>query len=408
MAYGALIKKSKPVKMKLMEHYLLLINDLPGMQVKSILSPDRKVLGGVNLTFVAKQKIMNAKVVYDNFGTRYIGRYRVFAEAYANSFTNMVDQLGVRTLDSSCNNTLRYGQVFYRVPIFDKGTELDFTASKTQTKPAFTLESSKLRGISYQFTAAVTHPLIRSRTKNLDISLTADWIDSDLYSEAALPRSVLYKDSIRSLRLRGVFDAADKLNGFNYAALELSQGLPAFGASPRKSSSTVLLSRADGKSNYTKVKADAFRLQRFTKYWSALIGAECQYAWVPLLSAEEFGFGGRSYGRGYDPADLIGDRGIAAKGELRLNTAPGMQFLKTIQYYAFCDAGKIWNIEYNNGQPRKADATSIGLGMRFAFTSNIFGEFELSKGISYPVPAEQAAGKSGYNYRGFFSVQANL
>jgi hemolysin activation/secretion protein len=407
ISYGNKIRKSFPVRMKVMERYLLLINDLPGLTVRSVLSPDSKVVGGIDLTFIVKQQIVTASISYDDFGTRYLGPYRVMAEIAANSFLGKVDKLGARTLDSTANRSLRFGQVYYTLPIFDEGTELNFTVMKTQTHPWANLRPVKLRGISYQYRASIIHPFLRSRTKNFDISLMADWLDSDLYTEAVQPRAVIYKDNIRSLRLKGSFDGVDKLDGFNYAMLEVSKGLPGFGASPCKQTG-ALTSRYGGRSNYTKFSGEVFRLQKINNYLSVLIGGTGQYSWNPLLSAEEFGFGGRAYGRGYDPADLIGDSGIAGKFEIRLNTVLGFKKLHKIQYYTFCDSGKVWNLGTDSGQPKEVDATSFGFGARITFNQWISGVFELSKGLTYPVPAEVAAGKSGYDYRGFFNLTARV
>jgi len=407
ISYGNKIRKSFPVRMKLMERYLLLINDLPGLKVRSVLSPDRKVVGGIDLTFVVEQQIVTANITYDDYGTRYLGPDRIIAEVAANSFLGKVDKLGARTLFTPYNHSVRFGQVFYVLPIFDEGTELAFTAIKTQTKPLANLKVLKMRGISYQYQGSIIHPCLRSRTKNFDVSLMFDWLDSDLYTEAVQPRAVLYKDSIRSLRLKGSFDGVDKLHGFNYVMLQVSKGLPDFGASPHNQPG-VLLSRTGGKSNYTKFNGEIMRLQKINNFLSALVGGQGQYSWNPLLSAEEFGFGGRAYGRGYDPADLIGDSGVAAKAELRLDTVLGFKRLNRIQYYTFCDFGKVWNLGTNSGQPKRIDATSFGFGARITFNQWISGSFELSKGVTYPVPSEVAAGRNGYNYRGFFHLTVRV
>ena len=47
-----------------------------------------------------------------------------------------------------------------------------------------------------------------------------------------------------------------------------------------------------------------------------------QYSAVPLLSSEEFSFGGNVSGRGYDPSEISGDQGVAATIELRYSGLP--------------------------------------------------------------------------------------
>jgi hemolysin activation/secretion protein len=405
--YGEKIKSYFPVKMKPLERCLLLINDLPGINVKTVLSPKPNSVGGINLIFIVKRQVITTNVIYDNYGTRYLGPERVVADVAANSLIFPVDQFGVRVLATTENSSTRLGQLFYKLPLFDDGLELDLMASNTKTHPGFILTPYMIKGISNQITAALTYPFIRSRTRNLDISLIADWLDSNSDTYLIVPLATpLYRDKIRSLRLKGHFDAVDRLRGINVVAVGLSKGLPILGASSTDPSNT-LLSRAGGKSNYTKVTAYLSRLQRLDNRLSVLLAFNGQYSWDPLLSVEEFGFGGRTFGRGYDPSDLIGDRGVAAKAELRFDTHPELIILQDAQYYTFYDYGKIWNIGNNTGQVPKRNAASFGAGMRINFTRWLYGSLEFSRALTYPVPAEQAAGKSGKNYRAFFSIAAH-
>ena len=41
-----------------------------------------------------------------------------------------------------------------------------------------------------------------------------------------------------------------------------------------------------------------------------------QWASGPLYSSEEFGYGGKNFGRAYDQSELTGDHGVAASVEV--------------------------------------------------------------------------------------------
>jgi len=66
---------------------------------------------------------------------------------------------------------------------------------------------------------------------------------------------------------------------------------------------------------------------------------QAQYALEPLLATEQFAYGGaqQALGRAYDPAEIIGDRGMAGSLELRMNLSPEKRFWQAMQLYVFYD-----------------------------------------------------------------------
>ena len=80
-------------------------------------------------------------------------------------------------------------------------------------------------------------------------------------------------------------------------------------------------------------------------------GVSGQYALDPLFASEEFAVGGPVYGSAYDPAEITGDSGVAARAELRYsNTAPQAS-IDIFQIYGFYDMGK--NLESRRARWRK-------------------------------------------------------
>jgi hemolysin activation/secretion protein len=131
-----------------------------------------------------------------------------------------------------------------------------------------------------------------------------------------------------------------------------------------------------------------------------------QWAFNPLLSSEQFTVGGSQIGRGYDVAELIGDKGLSESLELRYDLAIGT-ILQSMQLYVFYDAGQIWNIKTSSGSPGKLSILSTGFGTRFYATKYISGNFMWGQPLTKQVAAEELI-HAGRRPRMFFSIVASF
>ncbi len=102
-----------------------------------------------------------------------------------------------------------------------------------------------------------------------------------------------------------------------------------------------------------------------------------QVASRSLMSSEEFGFGGSTFGRAYDSSELSGDSGMAGLLELRYNAVPNIANYAHFTPYAFYDAGKVWNM--NSGQDTNVSASSAGFGTYVAAVHGISGNLFLGR-----------------------------
>lgn len=401
--YATVIQCARPVCLKVLERYLLLTNDLTGIVMKAVLSPAKAGVGAALLTMVVTQRHIDGSLQYDNFGTRYLGPHQLSANMQLHSVFNAADNLSLFMVRTTPENDVDFVGVQYERPISWDGLLLTASANRTRTHPAFLLEPLNLAGESEAWSVGLQYPLIRSRSKNLYLSLYFQALNSD----TKFADHFLYRDKIRALNFSAAYDFADKWRGINKAKFTVSKGLPVLNAS--KKNSAIPQSRSDGKSNYLKFMAELSRLQVFNQQFSGLLAFTGQYSKDALLSAEEFGFGGRTWGRGFDPSELIGDSGIAAKAELMCNTHPDFKLLRFVQYYIFYDAGVVWNKGGGGSfQRRRVTASSAGMGMRMRFTPHLSGLLEVAKPLVNKVEAEEQAGHNGKAPRGFFSIAANV
>jgi hemolysin activation/secretion protein len=97
----------------------------------------------------------------------------------------------------------------------------------------------------------------------------------------------------------------------------------------------------------------------------------------PLFSAEEFGYGGQTFGRAFDASELTGDHGLVASFELKYNGL-ARKGIFAFQPYGFYDIGRLWNKD--TAQPNRVSAASAGFGV---LVSNNYGMFA---NLSFAMP----------------------
>lgn len=243
----------------------------------------------------------------------------------------------------------------------------------------------------------MTHPWIRSRAETFKTSAAFTYFngESEYLDDPHLPPST--DDRIRALRLGASYDWTDNHGGRNLLKSEISQGLDVMGASSEK---RLNPSRLEGQTDFTKLTFDAQRVQDLggitdgLALYMALTG-QVSFG-DPLLSPEQFGVGGNSFGRGYDPSEITGDEGLAGKLELQYNRVHefGDHPVPT-QYYGFWDVGKVWNEDPQPGGISSESLASAGLGVHLNVAREMYVSPEVAFPLTRAVSGEEVDGRNG-------------
>ncbi len=408
-SYGNKIIESKPLQMKVLEKYLLLANQVPGTQVKGVLEPSKKVKGASDLNFVTQVKTFSAYTSFDNYGTLYLGPNEFSAGAEMDSIFRPGDSTQFSMSTTSRPQEMKFGQLMYNTPLGANGARLIFSGNEAKTRPGLTLRPLFIKGTANTILSMIQYPLIRSRTHNLTMDGSFNYIESKVlftpFSE------VLYVDHLRTLRIGANYDLSDSWKGTNNVAAHIETGIPVLGytTEAQGNSEIVKTSRPGASNHFAKIDMQLSRLQQLGASQFSLFGQlKAQYAMEPLLSAEQFAFGGaaQALGRGYDPAEIIGDKGFAGSVEVRMNLMPGKRFLQAAQLYVFYDAGVVFNKKDIVGLGSKSSATSTGFGTRISFTSFFSGNILVGQPLTRQVDTLAVANKNRRLPRIFFSVSA--
>ncbi|MBV8169354.1 MAG: ShlB/FhaC/HecB family hemolysin secretion/activation protein [Alphaproteobacteria bacterium] len=382
--YADKIMAMRPLRMAELERYLLLFDDLAGATAESVLSPLEGEPGAAVLTIEMRQKVVDAFATMDNRGTRYLGPFQTSIGGRLNSALGFYEQTQLRLISTpEYFNELRGYDLTHSIPVDTEGTLLSLEINQAFAHPGFTLKPLRVDSTVTVVSASLVHPLIRQRAENLQVQvgLSASDLRTDLF-DGTTP---LLNDRLRSVALGALYDFVDGSNGINVFAATLSHGLDILGA---RTSGSPNLSRASGRSDFTKLTTDAQHIQSLGGDFSVLLAATGQYGATSLLASEQFNLGGASYLRAYDPSELAGDSGVAGKLELQFGRKPDAWWLNSYQLYGYYEIGRVWNRAPGAGERAAASATAVGIGARLVITENISASLELAKPLARPVATE--------------------
>ncbi len=396
------ILATKPFNVRALERQLLLLNDLYGITVRSVIEPKAKsgAPGAVDLTLLVKKEKATTDLSFDNFGSRPLGQEQVGARHNRGLGLLPFDKLSMGGFVSTQVSELQYVFLGYEFPISDAGTKFGISANGSWTEPGYPLEQNELKGSSYNAELKLSHPVIRSRSQNLSVSGIFDIqnTENDVLS------TLLFEDKVRALRASAIYDVADNWAGTNLMDARVSQGLNILGA---RETGSENLSREDAHSDFTKLEASFARWQGITQAWTLYASVSGQVASAPLPSSEEFGYGGQVYGRAYNASEITGDDGAAGSVELRYTGLPPLPWEGgRVEPFGFYDIGVVHNRD-NFIENDTESGASAGFGTRFNVTESVDGSLTLAFPLTLPVAIPSPGGNPGSG-RVFFSLNYSL
>lgn len=367
-------RQNKLMNVHDLERTLLLINDLPGVKVQSVLEPQTHAAapGAMVLRLIFDGEPMaEGRVSFDNYGSKYIGPYQVGGGVSLNNAFWHMAQTDIQAYVTTQIQELMYGNIAHHIPLPAEGLMLDLGASYSRVVPGGSLDLNDIKSRSRVFSLGVTQSVIRSRSMNLSLSAA-------LESRTSTTKTLgikLSEDRLSVAMLEAIFENADRWGGFNDLNLRLRHGLDILGA--RKTGSADL-SRAEGHSDFTSLQMQASRLQPLGDVWALFMSLRGQYAWNPLLSNEEFGYGGNAVGRAYNASEIVGDRGVSGIIEARYTMRPLGNL--NLSPYVFYDIGKVWNTDSVDGDD--FSGASTGIGLRGGFVSGLTFDVMVAKPLT--------------------------
>lgn len=350
------LNNGDPITINPLESHLLLLSDVPGVNVSSTLAPGTEPGSSDLIVNVTPAQRITGSVYADNAGNPYTGEYRTGATVNVNDPFGRGDVASVSALTSG--HGLRYGLASYQTQIGlatvgASYSKLDYTLGKQ-------FSALDAHGSAEVASVYGSYPLVRSRDTNLSAGLVYE--DETLRDDIGLFHAV---DD------RKVHVAAAQLYG-NHQDNFAGGGLTSFFVSisggsvdiqtPAARATDAISARSEG--SYGKLWFDLTRLQHVTDLVSLYASFTGQLASKNLDPSEQMVLGGMDGVRAYPQGEGYGDDGYIASLEARLLLAglsdhvPGQ-----VHLLGFVDNG---HVEINkhpwSSSPNSRTLSSIGVG----------------------------------------------
>ena len=376
--YAGRIAAERPVNIRTIERYLLLAGDLPGLKFKNSIKPHPTKVGAAILVVEVTHKPVDFFARVDNRGTPARGPLEFLTSTTVNNLLHSHDAFTLTAAGAFKTRELQYYAANYRQVLTGEGLTYFATASYGFGRPGTEeLELLNYRTKSLYAETGLSYPVIRERERNLNVSGLWFWSNDrgSFFDMPDEPPST--HDRMRGIRLRADADSADQTGAINQLYFVFSQGVRGLGATQNGQD---LASRINGRVDFSKMELTVSRLQPLPlPAFSALIAAYGQYAMTPLLVSEMCGYGGRLFGRGFDPSQFISDSCFEALFELRYDVPLELKGITQAQLYGFFDHGWLHNLAPVLGTFTSVDAASFGGGLRLGWLNAVTADLTVTQ-----------------------------
>ncbi|MBU2322733.1 MAG: ShlB/FhaC/HecB family hemolysin secretion/activation protein, partial [Gammaproteobacteria bacterium] len=351
----AALQAGDAVQARPLERSLLLLQDTPGVEVKSTLRPGSSTGTSDLLVNIERAPLLSGSIDADNYGNRFTGQYRLGGTLNLNSPLGLGDRLTLRAMGS--DEEQNYGRIAYQLPVGPWSTQLGVAYSDMDYQLAKDFEDLDAHGNARIASVFSLQPLVRSRDFSLYVQAQFDdkrlQDDIDLFDQRSEKRS-----RVVILTLNG--NSRDTLlgGGVNSFALAWSQGSLNLDDTTAQGIDDLTAGTAG---RFHKLNPSLVRLQRLSERFSLYTQLQGQWADGNLDSSEKLYLGGAYGVRAYPQGEASGDQGWLANLELRYALTDAWQ-LST-----FVDHGQVRlnKDTWASGENHRS-LSGAGLGARWA------------------------------------------
>ncbi len=376
------VREEDILREQTLERVLLELNDLLGVQVRSVLKPG-ELPGTSDLVLeVTETKPYQISFDGDNFGSRFTGENRFGVTAAAGSLLVFGDQFTVRGVRS--DEGQNFIQPSYQFPINNYGTTLRGSFTFSEHELGENLVALRAGGSSILYTVEMSHPVHRSRTARISVTGGAEFRN---FENEQLGKKTS-DDKLRDVFFSVGGNFSDDLQGRTFFDVRLQFGYTE--SDPNR----VLNSRAQGRGDVTLAIANAVRYQSLPLFNSYLVmKANGQTVSDRVLSPDQFAIGGVGSVRGFPLSEFAGDEGYNVSLEYVLPVPwalplgfNNLTLERVFSLVGFIDHAKIF---IRDRQPGEQDQsiTGVGGGFRLNIPKVQSTDVAVSFALIYGIPA---------------------
>jgi hemolysin activation/secretion protein len=382
VAYSLLggLKKGDLIASAPLERRLLLLSDLPGLEVKSTLVPGASLGASDLIVDITPGRRVTGEVDADNAGNRYTGVYRLGATVNYNEPLGLGDVASLRAMTSGYG--LFYLRASYQLQLGEARAGVAYSFLQYRLGDEF--EYLHANGTAHIASIYGSYPLIRSRNNNLYAGLAFDY---RTYQDRVDLTSTVTDKQAQVLMASLYGDYRDKLGGGGVSSYSLTLtggNLDIQTSAARAFDATT--ARSDGL--YGKLGFSAMRLQSVTETVSLYGSINGQFAFKNLDISEKMELGGMYAVRAYPEGEAYADEGFVGTLEARLllpkfsERLPGQMHL-----IGFFDIGSV-TINKDPWTTEKNSRTLTGAGVGFNWLD--YNNFSVKAYYAFKIGNESA------------------
>lgn len=317
-----------------LENRLLLMSDIPGVNVQSTLVPGASVGAADLIVDVDDGQRVTGSIDADNAGNYYTGEYRLGGTINVNNLAGRGDVASLRVLSSF--DGLDYARAAYQMQ-FGRAT-----AGAAYSHLEYEL-GKEFSGLDGKGEASVTslfgrYPLIRSRQTNLYAQLGYDYKTFEDRFDF-IPMVSEKNANVVTAGLYG--NRRDELGagGLTAASVTLHTGEIDI-ETPAVREEDADTAKSNG--HFDKLSLSVIRVQQLTNILSLYGSVSAQFASGNLDSSEKMSLGGMNGVRAYPQGEAFADEGYLATLEARLLlTGLSEQVPGQVHLIGFADTGTV-------------------------------------------------------------------
>lgn len=282
-----------------LETDMLLLNDLPGLSAKAVLSPGTE-FGSTDAEIKVEEKLFNASVNVNNHGRAETGQKRIDASVSLNAPFGWGDQLTVAATTTD-HRLLRYGKIGYSLPLTTAGTRLSLGISRAEFQVAGALAALGIRGEVENAELTMSHPFVRTRGETHVVTI-------------GLKQTHLVQNALGATLADNRLRVMTATYQVNHVHPDSAITNASFALSTNFRSGNTFTSQS---AVFARMEADVSHVSPFYKQWDIYLRGNAVFNREMLPDTEKFSLGGPSSVRAYRPSELRGDSGMQFTAELR-------------------------------------------------------------------------------------------
>jgi hemolysin activation/secretion protein len=347
---GDRLEQARPLRKDDVGEALRAMRQMTGLAVTANTRRDPQSRYAFELVVRSHFSSVDGQVRMNNRGTDQVGPNFLLGQLFVNNLLGHQDKLGLVFASATDPDEYLGAGLYADTGVGSGDTRASALWFRSRSRPNerpvnYDDEYSRQRAA-----LRVTQPLYQDVTSSVSISAAFEAEDLSIARSAFVFR----EDRLRIFE--GALHGSWRGAGMQFAThLQLRKGVDAFGAGLQALDLRDDARRAD----FLLAQLSGTVYRRFATQWSMRFDGFAQYTGYVLPDSERFKIGGDRLGRGFEVAEIAGDRGIGGKLELRRDLLSTEGLLGRLSAYGFYDVGTAWKQDL----PGRQSATTAGTGL---------------------------------------------